>query len=208
MLLRITSHFAAMHSNVFLFVSMIVRAASSFQYGELDLPGLCPTVRYIEDLDFTRVHGFWYRCFSTWDSPLCYNNDGQTVYAYPFNSTVSGVAACCRSAADPEHVTCSAEVGTGFVRPLSRAGLFSYEFDGQSFRNVVLAVDYESFLFTYSCKATFSEQIFIYTRTYEQCESIERRARNVLSQNGIPWSHVKRVKHGPSIPYTTVPKPC
>ncbi len=141
-----------MNVSVCLIPSIIFHAASPFEYGKFDYPGSCPTVRYIKDLDFNRVIGWWYRCFSTLYSSSCYHNEGQTVYAYTLNETVSGVAACCRMD----------------------------ESDGQSFNTVVLDADYENFLISYACNSKSVEQIFIYSRSYEECEALESRARSVL----------------------------
>lgn len=204
-----------MHLSILVVLSVIVRAATPFHFGEYKYPGSCPKVKYITDLDFNGIIGFWYRCYSTLDCPSCLNNQGQTVYAYPFNSSVAGVAICCRSATNRNQVTCSSEVGTGLIRPLPNPGIFSYEYNGHTYPTVVLDMD-ENFLISYSCKTKshirheggLDEQIYIYSRSYEQCESLERRSNRVLEQNGIPWSRIKSVKHGPSIPYTTVPKPC
>lgn len=210
--------FGKMQLNSLVTFSIILRVATCFEFDEFQYPGSCPEVRYITDFDFNRILGWWYRCFSTFSTPSCFNNDGQTVYAYPFNSSVAGVAICCRSAANPDQVTCSTEVGTGFIKPMSTAGMFSYEYDGHTYPTVVLDMD-DDFLISYACKEQsqrqrrrhnggHDEQIYVYSRSYELCQSLECRTRSVLKQNRIPWSHVKPVKQGPSIPYTTVPKPC
>lgn len=204
-----------MQLNTLVVILLILRVAAPLKFGEIQYPVSCPKVKFITDLDFSSSIGFWYRCFSTLDSSLCFNNEGQTVYAYPYDSSVAGVAICCRSAANPELVTCSAEVGTGLIKAMQNPGTFSYEFNGQAYTTVVLDMN-DDFLISYSCKSKShrgsnekrDEQIYIYARSYQQCESMERRFRNVLKQNGIPWSRVKPVKHGSSIPYTTVPKPC
>lgn len=206
-----------MYWNTFVILSITFCAVTvtTLEFGEIKYPGSCPKVRYITDLGLNQVFGWWYRCFSTLDIDSCFNNEGETVYAYPYNSSVAGVAICCRSATNRDEVTCSTQVGTGSLKPLSTPGIFAHEFDDQSYDTVVLDAD-ENFLISYSCKSKSQrgynerrvEQIYIYARSYEHCESIEHQSRKVLKQNGISWTNVKRVKHGPSIPHTIVPIPC
>lgn len=195
-----------MYFSVFLFIS-IVGAVLPFEYVKYDYPGLCPTVSYIKDLDFYQVIGFWYRCFSTLNNPACYNNNGQTVYAYTLSQTLSGLATCCQSSENMSQVICSPDVGSGHISPGPSAGMFNYEFNGQSFNTVVLDADYDNFLISYSCNSELVEQVYVYARSYFQCASLERRVLQVLKRNNIR-TKVKRVKHGENIPYTTVPKPC
>lgn len=207
--------FLIMYFNTLVILFITFCAVAPLKFEEYKYPGACPKVKYIVDLNFSQILGFWYRCFSTLDTNSCVKNDGQTAYAYPFNSTVAGVAICCPSEANRGQVTCDSDVGTGFIRPLSEAGRFSYEFDGQSYLNVILDADDNSVIF-YGCKSKQQklpterrdEQIFIYARSYQQCKSLERQSRRVLEQNGISWSSVKTVTHGSSIPYTPVPQPC
>lgn len=208
--------FSTMYLNILVIISITFGAATASQFGVFQYPGSCPKVTYITDLDFNQIQGWWYRCFSTLDCSSCFHNDGQTVYAYPLNSSLAVVAMCCRKAADRNQVICSADVGTGTIRPLlSTPGMFVYESDGQAHNTVVLDAS-EKFLISYSCKSNShwghneanDEQIYMYSRSYEDCDELETRGRSVLKKNGIPWSHVKPVRQGGSIPYTTVPKPC
>lgn len=134
------------------------------------------------------------------------------IYAYPVNSTATGVVCCCRSAADPELVTCSPEVGTGFLKPGSDPGSFLYEFDGNIYPTFVLDTDYENFGFMYGCIPgpfnTRDELIFIYTRDYHLSSTLETRVRAVAKRNNIAWSNALPIKQGPSVPYTPGPKNC
>lgn len=205
-----------MYLHTALVLSVIIGAVSSFEYDEYQYPQPCPRVRYITDLDFTRILGFWYRCFTTLNCPSCYGDNGQTVYAYPYNASVSNVAICCQSKANLNLVTCGPDVGTGTIKPLPDAGMFLYEADGESYPTVVLDADYDTFLISYACKRNSprrhndngkNEQIYVYARSYHMCKSLEDRSRNVLKRNNIAWT-LKPVRHGPSIPITTVPKPC
>lgn len=204
-----------MYLNTLVIIFVTIGAVTPLKFEEFKFPGVCPKVKHIVDLEFGNILGWWYKCFSTWDSNLCFNNDGQTAYAHPFNSTVAGVVMCCRDAANPTQVNCSPEVGTGFIRPLA-AGRFNYEFDGQSYLTLVLDAD-ENTLITYGCNSKSQrgrgrndlrdEQIYVYSRSYERCKSLKRRGRRVLKQNGISGSNLKPVKHGSLIPYTPVPCP-
>lgn len=196
----------------FLSLSIILGIASGHQYAEYKYPGSCPKVKYIKDLNFYEIVGFWYRCYSTLNSSSCSNNDGQTVYAYPYDSSGAGVIICCRSAADPTQVICGADVGTGFLSPMSTAGMILYETNGESHSEVVLGTDYKTFVISYSCKPKGSkgrdEHIYVYSRSYENCKALEFEAKRIVQQNDIDWSKAKPVAHGSSIPYTTVPKAC
>lgn len=209
-----------MNSVTLVILSTILGGVTPFTYSVYNYPEPCPKVEYITDLDFTRILGFWYRCFSNLDCPSCLKNKGQTVYAYPYNSTSSGVAICCEAKSDPKQVTCSPEVGTGFINPSPNPGVFIYISNGQSYDTVVLDMD-DTYLISYACKAkevkshrgrerikVRDEELYVYSRSYHDCKSLEDRVRCVLNRNNIEWSIAKPVEHGPTIPYTTVPEPC
>lgn len=187
-------------------------SASTFTYANINLNGTCPQVKYITNLDLPRIAGWWYRPFSSFSSPLCYNDEGQMVYAYPTKDSEISVAACCRSAANRNLVTCAPQVGTGTLKALPTPGVFLYEFDVNVYLTFVLDTDYDNFGFMYGCKPgrhnTRDELIFIYTRDYQLAPNLETRVRITARQNNIDWSNAKEITQGPKVPYTTGPKNC
>lgn len=121
------------------------------EYTELDLGGLCPKISYVSNLDGPRVVGWWYRVFSSFESPLCYNgNEGQTMYTSALNESTLNLDWCCRSAADPTVATCGSKVGTGTTTS-SKNGEFLYEFDDQSWLCHPIDTDYDNFAIVYGC---------------------------------------------------------
>lgn len=201
-----------MQLNTLVLLLTILRAATAFEYGSYQLNGSCPKVSYITNLDLPPLLGWWYKPFSNFKSPLCFNNEGHTAYAYPTNTTEISVACCCRSAVDTELVTCSPQVGTGILNALSNPGMFSYEFDDNIYTVFVLDIDYENFGVIYGCKPglfnTRDELIFIFTRDYQLSSTLEPRVRGVFQRNNIDWSNALAIKQGPSVPYIPGPKNC
>ncbi len=177
------------------------------EFNEINLKGsCCPTIKYISNLNMARIVGWWYRAFSTANNPsLCYNNEGQTMYAAPLNERTLGIDICCRSAAINDIAFCGSIIGSGTVTATNNSGEFIYAFDDKSYTIYVLDTDYDNFAIVYGCNAgrrMCDELIYILSRDYKLSGSAEARVRRVLQENGIEFSKARPVKQGPSTPYT------
>lgn len=138
------------------------------EYTEIQLPGLCPKISYVSNLNGPRVLGWWYRSHSTFTSPLCYNgNEGQTMYTAQLNDTALSLQYCCRSAADPTIPYCGEKVGTGTTVSTGYVGGFIYRFDGHAYLSHPIDTDYDNFAIVYGCKPESGDElIFILSRDY------------------------------------------
>lgn len=187
-------------------------STQGFTYAEVDLEGSCPKIRAITNLDLNTLCGWWYRAFNTLTNPLCYNEEGHTIYAAPYNETALNFVACCRSAANPDTPACGDAIGTGYVLPGSNPGEFIYKFGSSEYILYSIDTDYVNFNLVYGCRsgnnAGRDEQILVLSRHYELSTTVLDRIRDVLKRNGSSLSNVKAVKQGPSIPYTPNTRPC
>lgn len=186
--------------------------AAKFKYTEVQLKGSCPKIKYISNYNMARNVGWWYLAFSTINSPLCLNNEGQTMYATQYDDKIIHVEMCCRSAAAPETAYCGRKVGSGTVQAISNPGNFTYESDDKVYPVYVLDMDYESFNIVYGCKPGPNdegrdEMLFVTSRSYQLNNTLVNRVRNVLRRNEINWTKAKPVKQGPTIPYIPGSKP-
>lgn len=188
--------------SLLIIVGVVACNGQQNEYTYVNLGGRCPRISYVSNLSGPRVIGWWYRVFSSFESPLCYNgNEGQTMYTAGYNDTTLHLEWCCRSAADPTIPYCGAKVGTGFTTS-SKNGEFLYQFDDQSWLCHPLDTDYDNFAIVYGCDPnTGKELIFIISRYYTLRKEVEGRVDNVLRRNGIQWRQMRSVKHGPSVPY-------
>ncbi len=201
-----------MHLNIvslLVILGVVATIHGQNEYTVTDLGGRCPKISYVSNLNGPRVLGWWYRVFSSFESPLCYNgNEGQTMYTAGYNDTTLNLDWCCRSAADPTVATCGAKVGTG-TTVSSKNGEFVYQFDDQSWLCHPLDTDYDNFAIVYGCKPdTGEELVFVISRDYTLKNELVPRVDNVLRRNRIGWSKLKPVKHGPSTPYTPNSRNC
>lgn len=173
------------------------------EYTEIQLPGLCPKISYVSNLNGPRVFGWWYRSHTTFTSPLCYNgNEGQTMYTAPVDDTTLTLQYCCRSSADPSIPYCGEKVGTGTTVSTGYVGGFIYQFDDQTYLSHPIDTDYDNFAIVYGCKPESGEElIFIITRDYTLPARLLPRVNKILKRNGIAWSKLKPVKQGPTVPY-------
>lgn len=190
--------------------------AQEFQYAEVDLKGHCPKISYITNFNMDRIVGWYYIPFTTLNSPLCFNNEGRSIYAAQFNENTINLEMCCRSAAKPEFAVCGSKVGSGTATVTSTPGQIDiiYEFDNNAYPVFILDTDYENYSIVYGCKtgsgrrSRRDELIIVFSRNYQLNENFEKLVLRVLEKNGADWSKVKRSKQGPSTPYTPGPRPC
>lgn len=184
----------------------------NFLFDEIQLNGSCPKISYITNLDIPRILGWYYRAYSNLDNPLCFNNEGQTMYAAQYDETRINVEICCRSAAQPTIAICGANVGSGVVAATQNPGEFTYQFEENIYPDYILDTDYDNFTIVYGCKPGSrnlrDEVIFVLSRDYTLNPTLQARVRAVLERNGVQWSKVKPVKQGRSTPYTPFAKQC
>lgn len=179
------------------------------EYTQVQIRGHCPKISYVSNLNGLRVSGWWYRSYSTLNSPLCLNNEGETQYMAPLNDKTLYIQVCCRSSANPDMFTCGSEIGSGSTTSTNNSGEFTYLFDGQNYMAYALDTDYDDFVIVYGCAPrTGDEIIYVLSRDYTLSKVSLTRVRNVLQRNGIKWSKVKPVVQGPSIPYTPNSRRC
>lgn len=190
---------------------------NDFQYKVVDMKGSCPRIRYIENFSMPRVVGWHYAAFSSIDNPLCYANEGQTIYAAQFDATTITAQFCCRSAANPNEAFCGNTVGSGTIIPTNRPGVFTYytKTDLDKIEVQVLYTDYDDLTIVYGCRPSpcgcptkRQELILVLSRNYKLSSASETTARNVLERNDIKFSNAKPVKQGPSMPYTPNSNSC
>lgn len=201
---------------IFLLIILIATTAHGvdFNYTEVELRGSCPKIKYINNLDMPRIIGWWYRAFSTLNNPLCFDNEGQTMYAAQFDDKKLSVDICCRSASNNDLPVCGSKIGSGTVTAMNNPGEFHYEFDVQSFMIYVLDTDYDNFAIIYGCnpgrgrRLWRDDLIFILSRDYKISDALQTRVRNVLQQNDIQFSKARLVKQGPATPYTPNSRNC
>lgn len=196
---------------------LIVRATVAheqiFNYTEVELPGACPKIKYINSLDFPRILGWYYGPFTTLSSPQCYNNnEGLTVYAASYDENTMLVNFCCRSAVSPKIATCGSHIGSGTVRPTSVPGALTFSYGKHVYTIYILDTDYDNYTVVYACNPNGSrkrdELILVHTRDYHLSKPLEQRVRTVLQQNDINWSCLMPTKQGPSVPYTPNSRRC
>lgn len=200
------------------FIFIIVCSATAahgadLQYTEVQLKGSCPKIKYVNNLDMPRILGWWYRAFSTLNNQLCYNNEGQTMYAAEFVEKQLSVAICCRSAANKYIARCGSKVGSGTVTATNNPGEFMYDFDVQSYKIYVLDVEYDDFAIIYGCNSgrgshSRDDLIFILSRDYKLTDTVQTRVEHGLQRNGINFLKAKPVKQGPRTPYTPNSRRC
>lgn len=206
-----------MHSiktvSLLLILGAVVAYGARNQFDEIQLEGQCPRIRFVNNLDIPRVIGWYYRAFSNYNNPLCFNNDAQTMFAAQFDATSINVDFCCRSAADRTVTTCGENLGSGRINALPIPGQFTYESKGEVYPNFVLDTDYDNFTIVYGCRPgsdgnSRDELIFIYSRSYTLSRTLQARVLHVLQRNGIQSAKVKFVRQGCSLPYLPLPKRC
>lgn len=193
-------------NRIFFFVILhcgVLARAQDFNYTEVQLEGFCPKISYINNLDLPQIVGYWYRAYSTADFPaLCYENDGQNMYAASFDERTLSIVICCRSAANKSIAYCGSKIGSGTVTVTNKPGEFIYDFADQSVTIYVLDVVYDRFAIIYGCSAISGEDtIFILSRDFHISETETERVEDVLEQNGIDFSNAKTIDQGPHIPY-------
>lgn len=207
-------------SQIVILLLIIVGVAASHaqlsNYTEVDLTGACPKIKYLNNLDFTRLLGWYYGPFTTLSSPQCYNNnEGLTVYPAQYDENTILINFCCRSAAKPSVATCGSHIGSGTVKPTSTPGVLTYSYRDKVYQIHVLETDYDNYTVVYACNPTGTrkepkrdELILIHSRDYQLSKRLEHRVRDILKQNGIDWSNVTPTKQGPSVPYTPNSRRC
>lgn len=212
---------------VFLLSIFIGAVVAQFHYDVIDLPGQCPRISFITNLDLPRIIGWYYRPHTNINYPLCFNNGGQTMFAIPINATAFDLAFCCQSAANPQISICGPEVGSGLLTTTSRRGEFLYRNRGKIYPTYVLDTDYDTFAIFYGCKPYVpptpptappvftprrnngrDETIFIYSRFYALTPVAMSRTRHFLADNHIDWNNVHWITQGNSVPYVPHQRPC
>lgn len=179
------------------------------QYSITNIGGGCPKIKFINNFNMDRIIGWYYLPYSTINNPLCYKNQGQTMYAAQYDDQNVGLQMCCRSATNPNVTYCGEKVGSGKAAATNRAGEYLYH----SHLAYVLYTDYDDLTVAYGCRpespgVNRSEVVYALSRDYTLTPESEARVRVVLKSNGIDVSIVKRVLHGKSIPYTPNSTPC
>lgn len=199
---------------IFSVIFLSVAQGLELQFSQVKLKGACPRISYATNVDMSRVIGWYYRVFSNFNNPLCYKNEGQTMYTAQYNATYTTVNICCRSASDPDVAICGTDIGSGYAVAIAEnPGEFRYEYVDDVYPAYVLDTDYENYFVTYKCKPGSQsnqrdEELHIYSRDYTLDKTYEDRVRNVLQRNDIEWSVARPIKQGPMTPYTLFAKNC
>lgn len=203
---------------ILLLIVCVARIATALgqnlQYAQVQLPGPCPKISYITNLETAGISGWYYRPYTNFNYQLCFNNEGQTMFVSQYDNTTLTINTCCRSAADPKVSYCGAAVGSGTASTnVPRQGEFIYKYLNNTYSVYVLDTDYKNINVAYGCKPASQpylrdEIIFVLSREYNLNESLTARAREVLGRNGIQWSKLKTSKQGASIPYPPLPQKC
>lgn len=180
------------------------------EFDQKKLNGTCPKIKYITNLDLSRIVGWHYRPLSNLNNPLCYKNQAQTMLAAQWDDTGIVVNMCCRSAANTSLPICGSNVGSGLATAIS-PGEFTYTFGNNVYPSYVLDTDYVNFMIVYGCKPGTpaykrDEYVFVYSRSYTLSNAVQDRVRKSIEANNIQWSDVKAVDQGPALPYLPLPK--
>lgn len=211
----------AMTSNKLLYYSLLIFSVTvaygdEFTYTEIDLKGSCPKIKYINSFSLNRIVGWYYQAFSSIDNSLCYQNEGQTLYAAQLDERTINLQMCCRSATNRDVAFCGSKIGSGTATATNNTCEFLYQTgtDSNNLLVYVLDTNYDDLTVAYGCRpgsrrgSRRKELIFVLSRDYKLSKSFETRARNVLQRNGIEFSNAKPVTQGQSIPYTPNSRSC
>ena len=181
---------------------------------EAVLGGACPTIKYITNLTLPLTLGSWFLPFTSLDSAQCYNNEGRTGFIAQHTASTLNIEMCCRCADTPDYACCGVDVGSGTASALAIPGVFEYVFaDGSRYNLYVLSLNYKRLTVVYGCKSAASpserdEVVLVFSRSNVVDSALEQEVAGVLQQNDIDFSKVKRISHGPTIPYVPGVRSC
>jgi len=183
-----------------------------FNYTRIVLPGICPNVQAVSNLNLPQVTGHYFRVLTNEKFADCDDNACQTMYSAALGGPTIQYSTCCRSAADPSVATCGVSVGSGSVVATSTPGLFTYVNGNEEWPVVVLDTDYSSYTIIYGCKPKGlferNELLYVFARNTVLDPFKTARAVDVFARNGISPMSLYAPEQGRKCVYNPIPQPC